>query len=44
MKTCVIASVALLILSIEALSLTIVGLWGAYALAKLFVAMAEHDI
>lgn len=44
MKTCVIGSAALLILSIEALSLAILGLWGFYGLGKLVLAMAEHNI
>ena len=44
MRTCVIGSVALLILSIEALSWAIVGLWGFYWLGKLVVAAAEHNI
>ena len=44
MRTCVIGSIALLLLSIEALSLAIIGVWGFYAVAKLFVAMAEHNI
>ena len=44
MKTCVIASIALLLLSIEALSLAILSVWGFYWIGKLFLAMAEHNI
>ena len=44
MKPCVIASVALLLLSIEVLSWVILIPWGFYGIGKLFIAMAEHNI